>query len=364
MSGDQHHIENTIDRNIDQDRMAALMQRLIADLGATIAAGGVVVGHRLGLYQALAGHRLRPQELGRRTGTAPRYVEEWLRAQAAGGYVEFDVATGEYHLTPEQARALADPDGDVYAPPAFQLALGALKAEPMITEAFRTGAGIAWSEHDSDVFAGYEQFTYASCRASLVSEWLPVLDGVVAKLRRGGRVADVGCGHGSVTTLMAQAFPASHFVGWDCHEAAIAVARRSAEADGLAGRLRFEVGGSQCVEGGPYDLVTMFHVLHDMGDPLGAARQIRDQLAPDGVWLIVEPAAGPSVSTNLTPIGRMYYAFSTFLCVPSALAQEGGYSLGAQAGEIPVRRLVSAAGFTRFRRIAWDSLHAVYEARP
>jgi SAM-dependent methyltransferase len=359
MSGDQHHIEG-----IDQERMAALMQRLIADLGATIAAGGVVVGYRLGLYQALAGQRLRPQELARRTRTAPRYVEEWLRAQAAGGYVEFDATTGEYHLTPEQARALADPEAESYAPPAFQLALGALKAEPMVTEAFRTGAGISWSEHDSDVHDGYERFAYSSCRANLVSAWLPALDGVVARLNRGARVGDVGCGRGSITTLMAQAFPASDFVGWDVSAAAIEAARKAATADGLAGRLDFEVGGAQCLDGGPYDLVTMFHVLHDMGDPLGAARQVRDRLAPDGVWLIVEPAAGPSVSTNLTPIGRMYYAFSTFLCVPNALAAEGGYSLGAQAGEIPVRRLVGAAGFTRFRWVARDPLHAVYEARP
>ena len=360
MSGDQHNIDNTV----DQDRMAAFMQRLIADLGATIAAGGVVVGDRLGLYRALAEGRTLPQELARRTGTAPRYVEEWLRSQAAGGYVEYDTATGEYYLTAEQARALADPEAEVYAPPAFQLALDALKAEPMVTDAFRTGAGIPWSAHDSEVFAGCDRLVYSSCRANLVPTWLPALDGMVSRLRDGARVADVGCAQGSLTALMARAFPASRFVGWDCHEAAVKAARDAADEDGLADRLHFELAGAQCLDGGPYDLVTMFHALHEMGDPLGAARQIRGQLAPDGSWLIVEPAAGPSVSTNLTPVGRMYYAFSTFLCVPSALAQEGGYSLGAQAGEAAVRRLVGAAGFTRFRRVAQDALHAVYEARP
>jgi 2-polyprenyl-3-methyl-5-hydroxy-6-metoxy-1,4-benzoquinol methylase len=363
MSG-QDHLDRTVDRTIDQDRMAALMQRLIADLGATIAAGGVVVGDRLGLYRALAQGRTLPQELARRTGTAPRYVEEWLRAQAAGGYVEYDVTTGEYYLTPEQARAMADPESEIYAPLAFQLALGALKAAPSIAEAFRTGAGVPWFEHDSDVFVGCARLVHSGCRANLVSAWLPALDGVLGKLRHGARVGDVGCGHGSITTLMARAFPASDFVGWDGHEPAVKAARDAAEAAGLAGRLRFEIGGAHCLDGGPYDLVTMFHVLHCLGDPLGAARRIRDQLAPDGTWLIVEPAAGPSVSANLTPVGRMYYAFSTFLCVPNALAEEGGYSLGAQAGELPVRRLVGAAGFTRFRRVAQDALHAVYEARP
>jgi hypothetical protein len=326
------------ERHIDQERMAAFMQRLIADLGATVAAGGVVVGDRLGLYRALAADRMRPQELARRTGTAPRYVEEWLRAQAAGGYIEYDQTTGEYFLSPEQAHALADADSDVDAPAAFQLALGALKAETSVTRAFRTGEGIARSEHDGDVSAGYDRFTGAWYRANLVPTWLPALDGVVEKLRRGARVADIGWGCGSATTIMAQAFPASHVTRWDCCHLA--------------------------VEDGPYDLVTTLDVLHDLGDPFGAARQIREQLAPDGTWMIVEPIAGTSVTANLNPVGRMYYALSTFLCVPNALAQEGGYSLGAQAGQTPVRRLVLTAGFGRFRRVAQDLLHAVYEARP
>jgi SAM-dependent methyltransferase len=353
--GDPHHI--------DQNRMAAFMQQFIADLGATIAAGGVVLGDRLGLYRALATGRMRPQELARRTGTAPRYVEEWLRAQAAGGYVEYDATTGEYHLPPEQARVLADPDAEVYAPAAFQLALGALRAEPLITRAFQTGEGVAWSEQDADVFAGCERFAHASYRAKLLTSWLPALDGVVGKLCRGARVADVGCGYGSATIMMAKAFPASEFVGWDSHAPAVDAARRGCDAS-LASRARFEVGGANDLDGGPYDVVTTFDVLHDMGDPFGAARRIRDQLAPDGTWMIVEPAAGSSVTANLNPVGRIYYSFSTFVCVPNALAQEGGYSLGAQAGPAPVRRLVQAAGFRGFRRVAQDEMRAVYEARP
>jgi SAM-dependent methyltransferase len=256
---------------------------------------------------------------------------------------------------------LADPDSDVYAPAAFQLALGALRAEPQITEAFRTGKGVAWSDQDADVAAGCERFGHANYRAKLLAEWLPSMDGIVEKLRRGARVADVGCGHGAAISVMAPVFPASRFVGWDCDAHAIDAARRAHEADG---RITFEVGRAHDVTGGPYDLVTTFDVLHDMGDPFGAARRIREQLAPDGTWMIVEPAAGSSVAGNLNPIGRIYYSFSTFVCVPNALAQEGGYSLGAQAGPSPIRWLVHAAGFRGFRRVAQDALHAVYEVRP
>jgi 2-polyprenyl-3-methyl-5-hydroxy-6-metoxy-1,4-benzoquinol methylase len=348
---------------IDQDRMAAFMQRLIADIGATVAAGGVVVGDRLGLYRALSAGRMRPQELARRTETAPRYVEEWLRAQAAGGYVEYDPITGEYYMTPEQAHALADPDAEVYAPAAFQLALGALKSEPLITQAFRTGDGVRWAEHDNDVFDGYERFVTGTYRSTLLSTWLPALDGVEEKLRRGALVADVGCRRGGATMLMAQAFPASRFVGWDLYPGSVEAARAAASAAGQPSNVAFEVGDVQCLLGGPYDLVTTLDVLHDMGDPIGAAREIKERLAPDGTWMIVEPAAGSSVSANLTPVGRVHYGLSTFLSVPNALSQEGGYSLGAQAGETAVRRLVNAAGFGHFRRVAQDVLHAVYEAR-
>jgi SAM-dependent methyltransferase len=349
---------------VDNDRLTAFLNVFVTDLGATMAAGGVVVGDRLGLYKALADKPLLPQELAERTGTAPRYVEEWLRGQAAGGYVEYDPATGAYGLTEEQAFALTNPDGAVFAPGAFQLALGALKAEPRVTEAFRTGAGIGWHEHDGDVFDGCDRFFRPGYTANLVAGWLPALDGVVGRLREGIRVADVGCGHGASTVLMAQEFPRSTFAGSDYHAGSVEQARRKASDSGLDDRVRFAVATAQTFDGGPYDLVTTFDALHDMGDPLGAAKHIRRQLAPGGTWMIVEPAAGATVSDNLNPVGRVYYSFSQFLCVPNALSQEGGYSLGAQAGEEPVRRLAADAGFGRFRRVAQTPFNLVYEARP
>jgi SAM-dependent methyltransferase len=348
---------------VDQDKVMALLQRFVGDLGATMAAGNVVIGDRHGLYRALADKPLLPNELADRTGTSPRYVEEWLRGQAAGGYVEYDPATGTYSLTEEQAFVLTDPDGPVYLPGAFQLAVGTLRATPRIEEAFRTGAGMGWHEHDSDVFVGCERFFRPGYLANLVQSWLPALDGVVDKLRTGARVADVGCGHGASTLLMATAFPASTFVGSDYHSQSIAQARiRSTEA-GVSDRVAFEVATAQTFGGGPYELVATFDCVHDMGDPLGTARHIRDSLSPDGTWLVVEPFAGNTVADNLNPVGRVYYSFSTFLCVPNALSQAGGYSMGAQAGEGAFRRLAADAGFTRFRRVAETPFNLVYEVR-
>lgn len=349
---------------VDNDKLMEFLHKFVGDLGATMAAGGIVLGDRLGLYKALAEKPLRPHELAERTGTTARYVEEWLRGQAAGGYVEYDATTGEYSLTEEQAFALTNPDGPIFAPGAFQMALGALKAEPEITEAFRTGKGMGWHEHDADVFGGCERFFRPGYSANLVSAWLPALDGVVDKLTMGAPVADVGCGHGSSTILMAAEFPRSVFVGSDYHDGSIDAARLRGDEAGVGDRVTFAVAGAQTFEGGPYELVTTFDSLHDMGDPLGAARHIREQLSPDGTWMIVEPAAGTTVSDNLNPIGRVYYSFSAFLCVPSALSQPGGYALGAQAGEEPVRRLAGDAGFTRFRRVAETPFNIVYEARP
>jgi SAM-dependent methyltransferase len=348
--------------DVDQDRLNEFLHRFVGDLGATMAAGSVVVGDRLGLYRALAEKPQRPQELAERTGTAPRYVEEWLRGQAAGGYVNYDADAGTYSLSPEQAFALTDPDGPLYAPGAFQLALGALRAEPEVVQAFRTGEGIGWHEHDQDVFAGCERFFRPGYTANLLAAWLPALDGMEARLREGAKVADIGCGLGASTILMAGAYPRSAFTGFDYHEGSVTQARSRA-ADAGAG-VMFETASAQTFGGGPYDLVTSFDCLHDMGDPLGAARHVRGSLTPDGTWMIVEPAAGETVTDNLNPVGRVYYAFSTFLCVPNALSQEGGYSLGAQAGERPIRRLATDAGFTRFRRVAETPFNIVYEARP
>lgn len=349
---------------MDENKLMEFVHKFVGDLGATMGAGGVVLGDRLGLYRGLTAGPSLPEELAERTGTAPRYVEEWLRGQAAGGYVEYDEATGRYSLTEEQAFALTDPDGPIFAPGAFQLALGALRAQSRIESAFRTGEGVGWHEHDHDVFSGCERFFRPGYSANLVAAWLPALDGVVDRLRQGARVADVGCGHGASTMLMAGAYPTSVFTGSDLHGDSIDQARKQVADAGLGSRVRFETAGAQGFSGGPYDLVTTFDALHDMGDPLGAARHVLSQLSPSGTWMIVEPAAGGSVSANLNPVGRVYYSFSTFLCVPSALSQPGGYSLGAQAGEEPIRRLTADAGFTRFRRAAETPFNIVYEARP
>ncbi len=349
--------------DIDQDKLMDFLHRFVGDLGAAMAAGNVVVGDRLGLYRALAERPMLPAELAQSTGTATRYVDEWLRGQAAGGYVTYDPALGTYALTPEQAFALTDPDGAVFAPGAFQLALGALRSEPKVTESFRTGAGIGWHEHDNEVFDGCERFFRPGYAANLVESWLPALDGVVDRLQAGARVADIGCGHGASTELMARAYPRSSFTGSDYHEGSITQARKRIAEAGLAGRVSFDVASAQDFTGGPYDLVTSFDCLHDMGDPLGAARHVRDLLAPGGTWMVVEPSAGGSVADNLNPVGRVYYSFSTFLCVPNALSQDGGYSLGAQAGEEPLARLAGDAGFSRFRRVAETPFNLVYAAR-
>jgi SAM-dependent methyltransferase len=349
---------------LDMDEVMAFVGKAVGDVGATMAAGNVVIGHRLGLYRALAEGPATPDELAERTDTNPRYITEWLAGQAAGGYAEYDAQSGRFHLTEAQAFALTDPDGPLYVPGAFILAAGALRAEPRITEAFRTGAGVGWHEQHDDVFLGCEAFFRAGYIAHLVAEWIPALDGVAAKLANGARVADVGCGHGATTVLMAEAFPASTFVGSDYHEASIEVARKRAADAGVANRTSFEVASAQGFSGTGYDLVTTFDCLHDMGDPLGAARHVRETLAPDGTWLMVEPLAGDSVTENLNPVGRLYYSASTLLCVPNGRSQEGGYSLGAQAGPTALRQVVTDAGFTRFRRAAGAPLNDVYEIRP
>jgi ubiquinone/menaquinone biosynthesis C-methylase UbiE len=349
---------------INQDKLMEFLHRFVGDLGATMAAGNVLVGDRLGLYRTLAEQPMTPRELAERTGTAARYVDEWLRGQAAGGYVEYDAQAGTYSLTPEQAFVLTDPDGAVFAPGAFQLALGALRSEPQVAEAFRTGSGIGWHEHHDEVFTGCERFFRPGYSANLVASWLPALDGIEPRLRAGARVGDIGCGHGASTALMARAFPNSTFVGSDYHEESVIQARKRIADAGLGGQVTFEVASAQDFAGGPYDLVTSFDCLHDMGDPLGAARHIKEMLAPDGAWMVVEPFAGSSVTDNLNPVGRVYYSFSTFLCVPSALSQDGGYSLGAQSGEESIARLASDAGFTTFRRVAETPFNIVYEARP
>ena len=350
---------------IDNDKLMAFVFRAVDEVGATLNSALVVMGDKLGLYRALAGAgALSSGELAERAGVAERYVREWLNAQAAGGYVEYDPAEGRYTLPAEQAMALTDEDSPAYLPGFFQVAVGSVLDSPRITEVARSGAGVGWHEHGHDVFDGCERFFRPGYNANLVPSWLPALEGVVEKLERGATVADVGCGHGASTILMAKTFPRSTFVGSDYHAGSIETARERAKEAGLTERIRFETAPASAFPGAGYDLVTMFDCLHDMGDPVGAARHVRSSLAPDGTWMIVEPAAGDRVEDNLNPVGRAYYAFSTLLCTPSSLAQEVGLALGAQAGEARIRDVVTAGGLTRFRRAAETPFNIVYEARP
>jgi ubiquinone/menaquinone biosynthesis C-methylase UbiE len=349
---------------IDEGKLNEFLGRFVTDLGAAAATGNVVVGHRLGLYRSLAEGPATADELARRSECNPRYITEWLRGQAAGGYVEYDEKTDVYSMTEEQVFALATPDGAIYAPGAFVLALGALKANDRVTAAFKTGEGIGWHEHDEDVFVGCEQFFRPGYIANLVPSWIPALDGVEAKLLAGARVADLGCGLGASTVLLAQSYRESTFVGSDYHERSIELARKRASDAGVAERVQFEVASASSFSGSAYDLIATFDCLHDMGDPLSTAQHVRGAIASDGTWLVVEPYAGGSVNENLNPVGRVYYNFSTQLCLPSALSQTGGFALGAQAGEAAIRRIVTDAGFTRFRRATETPFNIVYEVRP
>jgi 2-polyprenyl-3-methyl-5-hydroxy-6-metoxy-1,4-benzoquinol methylase len=350
---------------VDGDKLMQFVFRAVDEVGATLNTALVVMGDKLGLYRALAGSDgLSPAELAERTGTAERYVREWLNAQAAGGYVEYDPDSGQYRLPPEQSVALTDANSPAYLPGFFQIALGSVLDSPKILDVVRSGAGFGWHEHVHDVHEGCERFFRPGYNTHLITEWLPALEGVVEKLERGALVADVGCGHGASTILMAQAFPNSTFIGSDYHEGSIETARARAQEAGVADRITFRVEPAQAYGDTGYDLVTMFDCLHDMGDPVGAARHVHGTLKPDGTWLIVEPNAGDRVEDNLNPVGRAYYSFSTLLCTPASLSQEVGLALGAQAGEARIRDVVQAGGFTRFRRAAETPFNLVFEARP
>jgi SAM-dependent methyltransferase len=349
---------------IDEQKLGAFMNQAVAELGATLGAALVVIGDQLGLYKAMAGAGpLSSAQLAERTGTAERYVREWLNAQAAGGYLTYDPATKTYTLPPEQALALADESSPFFLCGAFQGFTSLVRDEPKIRKAFRSGAGVGWHEHHHDLFEGTERFFRTGYNAHLIAEWIPALDGVEEKLRAGIRVADVGCGLGASTILMAKAFPASQFTGFDYHKESIEGARERAADAGVTDRVRFEVAPASGFEG-HYDFVTMFDCLHDMGDPVGAARHVLSALSDDGTWLIVEPFAGDKVEDNLNPVGRDYYGASTLVCTPASLSQEVGLGLGAQAGEARLRDVVTAGGLTRFRRATETPFNIVLEARP
>jgi SAM-dependent methyltransferase len=352
-------------QTIDEATLNEFMGRFVGDLGAAISAALVVIGDRLGLYRAMGdGEPISAEALASRTDTDPRYVREWLSNQAAGGYVSYDPDGNRFHLTPEQALALAQEGSPAFVPGAFQLATALIKDAPKIEQAFRTGEGVGWHEHHHDLFAGTERFFRPGYAANLTSAWIPALDGVQAKLEAGARVADIGCGHGASTLIMAQTFPRSEFVGFDYHEASIEHARQAAAAAGLDGRVSFEVASAKHYPGNGYDLVAMFDCLHDMGDPVGAAAHVRETLAPDGTWMIVEPYAGNRLEDNLNPVGRVFYGASTLVCTPASRDQEVGLALGAQAGETRLGEVVTAGGFTRFRRATETPFNIVLEARP
>lgn len=349
---------------IDMDKLNAFIGQFVSDLGAAVHAGMVVIGEKLGLYKALANGPMSSAELAAKTKTDERYLREWLSSQASGGYVTYDEKNNKFSLSQEQAFTLANEDSPAYLPGAFELALGSLAAVPRITESFRTGAGMGWGEHVEGVFHGCEKFFRPGYAANLVTAWIPSLDGVKAKLEAGARVADVGCGKGASTLLLAKAYPKSHFVGFDYHDKSIEAARESARREGVADRAKFEVSKAKDFPGKDYDFVAVFDCLHDMGDPVGAAAHVRQSLAKDGTWMIVEPFANDSLKDNLNPVGRVYYSFSTLLCTPCSRSQEVGLCLGAQAGEQRIRDVVTKAGFTRFRRATETPFNIVYEARP
>jgi SAM-dependent methyltransferase len=348
---------------VDPDKLNAFLGKAVGDLGAALGAVLITIGDELGLYRALAGERLTATELAARTGTAERYVREWLANQAASGYVEHDPKEEKFFLNPEQAACLADPAGPVDLPGAYLIVEDLFHVRERALQNFRSGGGMEWGEHHGSLFHGCERFFRAGYNANLIGSWLPALEGVVAGLKRGARAADVGCGHGASTLLMARTYPKSEFIGYDYHDASIATARQRA-ADAGVSNARFEVADALSYAESGLDFITFFDCLHDMADPAGAARHARAALKPDGVCMVVEPMAGDRLGDNTNPVGRMYYGASTLICVPVSLARKGP-ALGAQAGEKRLREvLVDGGGFTRLRRATETPFNIVLEARP
>ncbi len=355
----------TTDTAPSEAEIEAFVGRFATDLGAVLHAATVVVGDKLGLYQALAEHGpATPAQLAAATGCDERYLREWLSAQAASDYAKYDPTTGRFHLDPAQAACLADPSHPAFMAGGMTVATSVHKDEEAVRSAFTTGRGVGWHEHHGDLFVGTERFFRPGYAANLTSSWIPALEGVEAKLHAGATVADVGCGHGASTLLLAQAYPASTIVGFDYHEASIDVARKRAAEAGVGDRVRFEVASASDFPGTDYDLVCIFDALHDMGDPVAAAAHIRSALASDGTWLLVEPSAGDNLEDNLHLVGRIFYSASTMICTPASRAQAGAACLGAQAGDARLQEITTAGGFTRFRRAAETPFNAVLEVRP
>jgi SAM-dependent methyltransferase len=358
-----HQLQGDIDMALDESKLNEFMGRFVHDLGAVMHAATVVVGDKLGLYKALAEKPSTASELAKRTETDSRYLREWLSSQAASGYVQYDATSDTFSMTEEQAFALAIEGSPAFIPGAFQIAVAQFKVIPKMVQAFRTGLGLGWHEHDASLFHGTERFFRPGYAANLVSQWLPALEGVAAKLTSGASVADVGCGHGASTIIMANAYPKSQFIGFDYHEPSIVFAREAAQKAGVGDRVRFEVASAKSFPGTDYDLVTVFDCLHDMGDPVGAAAHVRQSLRKDGTWMIVEPFANDKLEDNLNPVGRIFYSASTFICTPASRSQEVGMCLGAQAGERRLRDVVTDGGFSKFRRAAETPFNLIFEAR-
>jgi len=349
--------------SIDEQKLNAFLGQAVCDLGAAMSATLMLVGDRLGFYKTLANGPLKPAELATRTGTHERYVREWLNNQAAGGYVQYDVASGAYSMNAEQALCLADPGGPVDLPGAYNIIEATFHALDRTIDNFKTGKGMEWGEHHPCLFHGTERFFRAGYNANLMASWLPALDGVTAKLASGAKVADVGCGHGASTILMAKAYPKSEFIGYDYHAASIDTAREKAKAAGAA-NARFEVADATGYSDKDFDLIAFFDCLHDMGDPAGAARHARQALKPDGAVMLVEPFANDRAEDNHNPVGRVMYGASSQICVPVSLARNGP-ALGAQAGEARLRKvMVDEAGFASLRRATETPFNLVLEARP
>jgi SAM-dependent methyltransferase len=350
---------------IDEAKLEAFMGQAVTDMGAIISAPLFLIGEKLGLYKAMAhAGPLTSEEVAERSGAAERYVREWLRNQAAGGYVTYDPETDTYTLPDEHALALADEDSPFYILGVYDLVASLFADEEKLREAFRGGEGLGWHQHDHRLFRGTERFFRPGYRGHLVAEWLPALDGVVEKLEAGATVADIGCGHGASTIIMAEAYPNSEFFGFDYHEASIERAREAAKEAGVDDRITFAVASAKDYPGTNYDLVCVFDCLHDMGDPVGASAHVRETLADDGTWMIVEPYANDAVEDNLNPVGRVFYGASTVICTPASLDQEVGLALGAQAGEARLAEVITEGGFGEVRRATETPFNLILEARP
>ena len=350
---------------VDQSKLEAFQGKMLGDMGAAISAALVILGDQLGLYKAMAeSGPTTSLKLASQTATTERYVREWLAAQAASGYVEYDPVKSEFFLSPEQAMVFADEGGPAFMAGGFEVLAAMFRDEPKVEAVFRNGKGLGWHEHDVCLFRGTERFFRPGYNAHLTTEWIPALDGMEGRLKAGARVADVGCGHGASTVLMAKTYPKSRFYGFDYHGPSIERAREAAREAGVEDRVTFEVASAKDFNGGAYDMIAIFDALHDMGDPVGAARHIRESLAPDGSWLLVEPFANDDLADNLNPFGRIFYSASTMICTPASLSQEVGMGLGAQAGEKRLRQVAEDAGFTHFKRATETPFNLVFDVRP